>query len=139
MNERDRKNRYLHQSRGQWQVACERLRLANDKPPLPSGAVRPIGDLVGGVLEGMRLDTHAQVEQIARAWPALVGPDLAHNTRPAHLEAARLSVYVNHPAWLYELRGAFAAEILSRVQDRFGKRLIQTIRWTIDPQPPVPP
>jgi hypothetical protein len=32
-----------------------------------------------------------------------------------------------------ELRGAPAQEILSRLQDQFGKQTVASLRWSIDP------
>ena len=75
--------------------------------------------------------------QIAACWSELVGPQLAANTRPAHLENKLLAIHVSHPAWLMELRGAPSAEILARLQARFGRNLIQNIRFAIDPNPPA--
>ncbi len=138
MTDQSRKNRYLHQSRGQWQVARERLHLEEDKPTLPDMGTKTIGDVMDDVFKKMRLTLHARTEQIAAEWPKLVGLDISRNTRPAHLENGVLTVYVNHPAWLYELRGALSAEILARIQKQFGTTDIKTIRWTVDPEPPRP-
>ena len=130
-------NRRKPYNKGQWQVARERLHIADFQPPAPDAGATPLGALIPGALKGMKLDAHAQVSRIAEAWPELVGPQLAANTKPAHLENKLLTVFVSHPMWLFELRGAPAAEILSRLQARFGKNEIKNIRWSIDPDPPA--
>ncbi len=130
-------NRRKPYNKGQWQVARERFHIGDDRPPAPDPGGLPVGDLVADVLRGMKLSAHAQVARIAADWPELVGPQLAANTQPAHLENKLLTVFVSHPAWLFELRGAPAAEILSRLQARYGKTEIQNIRWAIDPNPPA--
>ncbi|MDD2521047.1 MAG: DUF721 domain-containing protein, partial [Kiritimatiellae bacterium] len=76
---------------------------------------------------------HVHMTNIADAWPDIVGPQIARHTRPAHLENRLLTVFVAHPAWLMELRGAPAQEILSRLQDQFGKQTVASLRWSIDP------
>ena len=131
-------NRRRRYNQDQWQVSRERFRIADFQPPAPDRDAMPLGDLIPEALKGMKLDAHAQVAQIAGGWPELVGPQLAANTKPAHLENRLLTVYVSHPAWLMELRGAPAAEILARLQARYGRNLIQNIRWAIDPDPPAP-
>ncbi len=124
--------------KGQWQVNRERFHLANFRPTEPASGVHPLGDLIPEVLKGMKLNAHAQVVQIADVWPELVGPQLATNTRPAHLENKLLTVFVSHPMWLMELRGAPSEEILTRIQEKFGKNKIRHLRWSIDPDPPAP-
>ncbi len=131
-------NRRPRYNKGQWAIARERFHLADDAPPAPDPGASPIGDLVTGVLKGMKLSVHAHVAQIAAAWPDIVGPQLAANTRPAQLENKILLVYVSHPMWLMELRGAPSAEILSRLQARFGKTTLANLRFAIDPEPPAP-
>ena len=128
-------NRRKPYSRGQWEVARERFHIADLRPPAEDAGALPLGDLIPEALKHMRLDAHAQVARIAAEWAGLVGPQLAANTRPAHLENRILAIHVSHPAWLFELRGAPAAEILSRLQARFGSNVVQSLRFAIDPNP----
>lgn len=130
-------NRRKPYNKGQWAVARERFQISDFRPPDSDDGARPLGSLIAGALKDMKLDAHAQVTQIAADWPEMVGPQLAANTKPAHLENKLLTVFVSHPAWLFELRGAPAAEILARVQAKYGKNEIKNIRWSIDPDPPV--
>ena len=130
-------NRRKPFNKGQWEVARERFHLPDTEPPPGDAGALPLGALLPEVFKGMKLDAHAQVSRIAADWPGIVGPQLAANTRPAHLENKILAVYVSHPAWLMELRGAPTAEILSRLQARFGKNLIQNVRFAVDPDPPA--
>ena len=126
-------NRRPRYNKGQWELTRERFRIPDPTPPAPALDARPLGDFVSGVLKGMKLANHAQVSDMAAAWPEIVGPQLAANTRPGHLENRLLTVFVSHPAWLMELRGAPATEILGRLQARFGKTTIANLRWSIDP------
>ena len=130
-------NRRKPYNKGQWQVSRERFHIEEFEPPVPDAGARTLGALIPDALKGMQLDAHAQVSRIAAGWPEIVGPQLASNTKPAHLENKLLTVFVSHPAWLFELRGAPAAEILTRVQAKYGKNTIQNIRWAIDPDPPA--
>jgi predicted nucleic acid-binding Zn ribbon protein len=130
-------NRRKPYNKGQWQVARERFHIEDTEPPATDAGALPLGTLVTDALKGMKLDAHAQVSQIAAGWPDIVGPQLAANTKPAHIENKLLTVHVSHPMWLMELRGGPAAEILARLQARFGRNAIQNIRWSIDPDPPA--
>jgi predicted nucleic acid-binding Zn ribbon protein len=130
-------NRRTPYNQGQWQVSRERFHIEAAEPPAPDAGALPLAALVSDALQNMKLDAHAQVSQIAAAWPEIVGPQLAANTKPAHIENKLLTVFVSHPMWLMELRGAPAAEILARLQGKFGQNVIQNIRWSIDPDPPA--
>ena len=130
-------NRRKPYNRGQWEVARERFRVADLQPPAEDAGALPLAALIPEALKGMKLAAHAQVAQIAAAWPDIVGPQLAGNTRPAHLENKILLVYVSHPAWIMELRGAMTAEILRRLQAKFGASDLKNLRFAVDPEPPA--
>ena len=130
-------NRRKPYSRGQWEVARERFRVADLQPPAEDAGALPLAALLPEALKGMKLDAHAQVARIAAAWPEIVGPQLAGNTRPAQLENKILLVYVSHPAWIMELRGPMTAEILRRLQAKFGAGDLKNLRFAVDPEPPA--
>ena len=130
-------NRRKPYNRGQWEVARERFRVADLQPPAEDAGALPLAALIPEALKGMKLAAHAQVAQIAAAWPDIVGPQLAGNTRPAHLENKILLVYVSHPAWIMELRGPMTAEILRRLQAKFGATDLKNLRFAVDPEPPA--
>lgn len=130
-------NRRKPYNRGQWEVARERFRVADLQPPAEDAGALPLAALLPEALKGMKLDAHAQVARIAAAWPEIVGPQLAGNTRPAQLENKILIVYVSHPAWIMELRGAMTAEILRRLQAKFGASDLKNLRFAVDPEPPA--
>ena len=131
------KNRRKPYNRGQWEVARERFRVADLQPPAEDAGALPLAALLPEALKGMKLDAHAQVARIAAAWPEIVGPQLAGNTRPAQLENKILLVYVSHPAWIMELRGPMTAEILRRLQTKFGATDLKNLRFAVDPEPPA--
>ncbi len=121
--------------KGKWELSRERFQIADNSPPLEDPGILSIGAFIPAVLQGLKLDDHAQDTAIAAAWPKLVGPQLAANTRPANLAAGVLTAYVSHPGWLMELRGPLSTEILARLQHQFGNTAIRSIRWAIDPKP----
>ena len=130
-------NRRKPYNRGQWEVARERFRVADLQPPAEDAGALPLAALIPEALKGMKLAAHAQVAQIAAAWPDIVGPQLAGNTRPAHLENKILLVYVSPPAWIMELRGPMTGEILRRLQAKFGASDLKNLRFAVDPEPPA--
>lgn len=129
-------NRRRTFNRGRWELDRERFQISDFEPPSPHADPKPIEALIPSILKGMKLDGHALVSRIAAVWEDIVGPQLAANTRPAHVENKCLAIHVSHPMWLFELRGAPSREIQSRIQTRFGPDNIKSIRFSIDPNPP---
>ena len=121
--------------KGKWQISRERFQIADETPPLEDPGIQSIGAFIPAVLNGLKLDDHAQDAAIVAAWPELVGPQLAANTRPANLANRVLTIFVSHPGWLMELRGPLSAEILTRLQNKFGAHCIKSIRLAIDHKP----
>ena len=124
-------------NREEWELERARFQIEDPVPPAPNNKAPALGDLIPDTLQGMQLGSHAKVMQISDVWAELVGPQLASNTRPGHLDYGVLTAFVRHPAWLMELNGPTGKEILARVQEKFGKSTIRSIRWSPDPDPPA--
>ena len=130
-------NRRKPYNKGQWEVTRERFQIPGYEPPAADAGALPLGALIPEVFKGMNLDVHAQVARIGAAWPEIVGPQLAANTRPGQIDNKILLVYVSHPAWIMELRGPMTAEILRRLQAKFGSNDLKNLRFAVDPEPPA--
>lgn len=62
-----------------------------------------IGDLIRGRLATLGLARKIKEAGVAISWPELVGPEIAAHTRVIKLEAGKLFVAVDEPAWRQEL------------------------------------
>ena len=118
-------------------LALASLLCACAAPPPPPPAPAPAPEV--DVRDRLRFeDSHKKLTALAGIWPEIVGPQLAPNTRPGQLENGCLTIFVSHPAWIFELRGAPQNEILTRLQTRCGANEIQRLRFAVDPAPPAP-
>ena len=124
--------------KGLWAITRERFHIADVEPPNPFVEALPLDTLIPIVLDRLKLDTHKKLTALATDWPEIVGPQLAPNTRPGQLENGCLTIFVTHPAWIFELRGAPQHEILARLKTRYGANEIKTLRFAVDPAPPAP-
>lgn len=124
--------------KGLWAVTRERFQIADAEPPNKFVEALPLETLIPIALDRLKLDTHKKLTALAGIWPEIVGPQLAPNTRPGQLENGCLTIFVSHPAWIFELRGAPQNEILTRLQTRCGANEIQRLRFAVDPAPPAP-
>ena len=132
MNDSDRLNRYLHRTRGQWQVHCERYGLGpNAIPPYPSAPAQPLSDLIPAALESLHLKEAADLRAVRNAWPDIAGAPLCRLTDPIKLEKGVLTLRLDHPMLLMELRGPLQTELLHRLQSRFGKNNITSLHLRV--------
>ena len=116
----------------QWELLRERAQLDDDAiPPAKECEGKPLGDLLGAALKGLRLETRLGVSRLGAVWPEMVGDVLAKHTRPADLERGVLEVRVSHPGFLMELRGGPEKMILQRIRERFPELPVKRIRWSV--------
>lgn len=93
------------------------------------GAPRAVGDLVTVAVPALR--ERLLEHRIRRAWPHVVGPDVARRALPHSLVDGCLSITVDNSPWLHELN-LRAAELTARLHDRFaGVRSIRFVLGTL--------
>jgi hypothetical protein len=98
------------------------------------GPPRPVADLL--ITAVPKLGDRLAEYQIRRAWPALVGADVARRARPQALVDGCLSVVVDNSPWLHELT-LRAAELTTRLRGRFPA--VHALRFLLGALEPVEP
>ena len=99
----------------------------------PRDLGRPIQELLPEVMKSLGLDQRMWEQALLDEWPQIAGPHLARRARPGRLERRTLHVFVSHSAWLSELQRYGQAELLAKLQARFGKDRIERLRLQLDP------
>ena len=107
-------------------------RTGSDKSPPPDGGVA-IGRFVGDFLQGLKVRASGAPTGIEEAWPAFVGSAAAAHTRPGRFVKGELVIFVDSSVWLSELQRYSKAEILEKIQQRFGKERVQGLRFQLAP------
>lgn len=123
-------------NRGRWAVERERHGLAQDTPP-PGFNAQSIGDVIPDVVRQLGVADAYWAQSLQKDWPELVGPDVAVHARPGRLEKQTLYIYVQHPAWLMELRH-LEKHVLQRLQARYNADRIRRVKWALDPEAGAP-
>ena len=95
----------------------------------------PLNRVLPGVVKELGIEEEVWQNTLLDAWPELVGEELAARTRPDRLDRGTLVVFVTHSVWLNELSRYGKKQMLQRLQDRFGRRKIRSIRLQLDPEP----
>ena len=84
-------------------------------------------------MKQLGLENRLWEEALLSEWPALVGEQVARQTRPGRLDHKVLYVFVSHSTWLNELSRYGQKQMLANLQARFGADRIKSIRLQLDP------
>ena len=93
--------------------------------------VKPIGDLIPGVLKGMGLERKQSELEILKVWNNLMDPVVAQHAKPVGIAKGTLFVNVDSNVWLDEIVRYRRREILQRLRHSFGLDLIQRISFRV--------
>ena len=89
-----------------------------------------IGGILGDILGERRMRKGVALGRLARAWPQVVGEDLARHTTPRSLEGGGLLVAASSAAWGSQVR-FLAREIGRRANLALGSEEVRTVRVTV--------
>src|SRR5947209_7815988 len=103
---------------------------------LPEWKPRPdrwkaAGELLPALMQKLGLRERLHENDVMEAWGAIVGEFIAAHSAPASLREGVLYVRVLQPALHYELEQVSKAEILRKLKQRFGSRVIRDVRFRI--------
>ena len=63
-----------------------------------------IGNVIDGVLKGIRSEPDYALTKVWRLWKEIVGETIASNARPAAFKGRLLIVHVMSPTWIHQLQ-----------------------------------
>ena len=92
---------------------------------------KELSDEVGLVLEGFGLQEKFTENEVRSAWKDIVGDFIAQHTRPHSLLQRVLEVRVVQPSILYTLEREMKPQILSKLQNAFGRKAINEVKFRI--------
>lgn len=99
-------------------------------PKLPQRSAKVIGDVLPGLMNSLGLSDRYAEEEIGRAWSQIVGHPLCVQAMPIKLRHRTLHVRMVQPTIHFVLEG-MRAEILAKLQERFGKERISAIKFVL--------
>jgi len=103
---------------------------------LPAQKVRPDrwqapGELLPKLMQQLGLNERLKENEVIDAWKQIVGEFIASHSAPVSLRAGVLFVRVLQPALHYQFEQISKAEILRKLKQRFGTRIIREIRFRV--------
>lgn len=105
-----------------------------DYGPLEAARATParrVGDFMPAVMKDLRIEARQADVEIVKVWNALIDPAITAHAQPANLHKGTLFVNVDSNAWLSEIVRYRRKEIIDRLQNSFGKSVVQKISFRL--------
>ncbi|HEY5043849.1 MAG TPA: DUF721 domain-containing protein [Verrucomicrobiae bacterium] len=96
-----------------------------------ASAARSASEVLPGLLKDLRMDARQDEAEIVKVWNALIDPAVTAHAQPANLHKGTLFVNVDSSVWLAEIVRYRRKEIIERLQNSFGKSVVQKISFRI--------
>ncbi|HVU09378.1 MAG TPA: DUF721 domain-containing protein [Verrucomicrobiae bacterium] len=87
--------------------------------------------IVSKVLGDLKMDARRAEIEIIKVWNSSLDPNITAHAQPANLRKGTLFVNVDSNVWLSEIVRYRRKEILNRLQNSFGRNLIQKISFRV--------
>jgi predicted nucleic acid-binding Zn ribbon protein len=103
---------------------------------LPERRARPdqfraTADLVPALMQRFGLKERLQESEVMEAWSRIVGEFIATHSAPVALRDGVLYVRVLQPALHYDLEQLCKIDILRKLKQRFGSKVIRDVRFRV--------
>ena len=103
---------------------------------LPANRTRPDrwqapGDLLPKLVQQLGLSERLRESEVIDAWKQIVGDFIATHSAPVSLKAGVLYIRVLQPALHYQFEQISKGEILRKLKQRFGTKIVREIRFRV--------
>ena len=105
-----------------------------DLAPLEKIRERPakaVGEMLPQILSKLRIEQRQGETEILRVWQHMIDPTITAHAQPTGVNKKTLFVTVDSSVWLDEIVRYRRKEILDRLQNSFGRELIQRISFRV--------
>ena len=102
-----------------------------DEPKSRAERCASVSDLLQKVMPKLGLGERLGEQQVTAAWREVVGDFLALHSLPVGLSGGVLTVQVVQPSVRYELDRTWKRDILAKLQERFGKKVVREVRFRL--------
>jgi len=93
--------------------------------------VSSVRDVLAKLLPQLGLATRIKEQDIQDAWEGVVGEFIAKHSQPDRLVAGTLMIRVVQPSVRYELDRVWKPEIIRKLREVFGERVIRDIKFIL--------
>ena len=100
-----------------------------EEPAAKANRCASVAELLQKVMPKLGLGERLGEQQVSAAWREVVGEFLALHSLPVGFSGGVLTVQVVQPSVRYELDRTWKRDILTKLQERFGKKMVRQIRF----------
>jgi predicted nucleic acid-binding Zn ribbon protein len=93
--------------------------------------VQALSGSLAKAMEGLGLGSRVQEAEVLQAWSDIVGPFIATHSAPSRLKDGILYVGVLQPTIHFELERVWKPEIIRKMKERFGARVVRDVRFRL--------
>ena len=111
-------------------TAIAEWRGLSEKPPLRD-RWQSAGDVLPKLMQRLGLRERLHETEVTEAWSKIVGDFIAAHSTPVALREGILYVRVLQPALHYELEQVSKLDILRKLKQRFGGKIIRDVRFRV--------
>ncbi|MEY3394501.1 MAG: hypothetical protein RL346_737 [Verrucomicrobiota bacterium] len=104
--------------------------LGCDKTVDLNGNVSSASDWISQILKKQFFSEGIDEEEVRSAWRDVAGDFIGSHTEPVQVKDGQLSLRVTQPAMRFHLE-QMKPDLLAKIQERFGKHQIRSIRFTL--------
>lgn len=99
--------------------------------PFARHTARPAADALMKVMSALGLGDRLREDEVMRVWKEVVGDFLANHSTPASVRDGVLTVRVLQPTLLFEFQRNLKPQIVAKLRERFGSRMVRDIKFRI--------
>ena len=99
--------------------------------PIPRDRWAAPADLLPRLMQRLGLKDRLQENEVLEAWGKIVGEFIAAHSAPVALREGILYVRVLQPALHYELEQIAKIDILRKLKQRFGGKVIRDVKFRV--------
>jgi predicted nucleic acid-binding Zn ribbon protein len=115
--------------RDRWDI--DKVRFHLDKPPAPHREIRGLDEILKDVVDALEQPVQENILVLRKAWPELVGTQIAQHSEPGFIKDFMLHVFVDHPGWMPELE-RIKGILLQKLQSRYGNMRIRRLNFILE-------
>jgi len=101
-------------------------------PPEIRQQAEPFSAIIERTLKSLNIQESPWLDELTRAWPRLVSPEVAKVTRPGKWDAGILYVYVTSSMHLFEIRRSHLKRIEQAVRAFAGDDRVHQVRLMVN-------
>jgi predicted nucleic acid-binding Zn ribbon protein len=98
---------------------------------VPSDRWRSASDVLPNLMQRLGLKERLHETEVQEAWSKIVGEFISAHSAPVALREGILYVRVLQPALHYELEQVSKIDILRKLKQRFGGKVIRDVRFRV--------